>query len=352
MRREKIECLIGNDWDAVLVSKPASVLYLTGFDGEGMLLVRGRDLVMFTDSRFNEQAVQEIPNIPVVLWELTAKMDAVSAKVRELGIKKLGIEEHVLDFGTYQALTAGGGFECVPVGQAVDALRYAKDEEEIDNMQAGRPYCGEGLHAGFGYYRLGITERRVGAELEYAMRRLGGQGISFDPIVASGPINGAIPHNQPTDRILQRGDLVTMDFGCRLGGYCSDLTRTVAIGEPDPKLREIYQIVLDAQLKAIDALAAGKRGSDVDSVARSYIEQKGYGKYFGHGLGHSLGLEIHEDPRLSPRDETILVDGMAVTVEPGIYIPGLGGVRIEDDCIVKNNGCLDLVNAPKGWISL
>ena len=197
----------------------------------------------------------------------------------------------------------------------------------------------------------GVTELQIAAKLEYFMRSHGAEGTSFDTIVASG-YHSAMPHAVPTEKPLENGDFVTMDFGCRYQGYCSDMTRTVVIGKADPRQKEIYQIVLEAQQAALEGLRPGMTGTEGDRLARDVIEKAGYGEYFGHGLGHSVGLEIHEKPALSTRDETVLLPGMIETVEPGIYIPGFGGVRIEDMVVLTETGIRNLTTSPKELIEL
>ena len=237
------------------------------------------------------------------------------------------------------------------LGSALDGLRVIKNEEELAWMERAEQIGDEAFSYILGELRPGISELEVAAKLEYFMRSNGAEKVSFDAIVASG-LNSAMPHAVPTGKLLEKGDFVTLDFGCKYQGYCSDMTRTVVIGKADSRQKEIYQIVLDAQLAALEGLRPGMTGAEGDRLAREAIEKAGYGEYFGHGLGHSVGLEIHEKPALSMKDQTVLCPGMIETVEPGIYIPGFGGVRIEDMVVLTETGIRNLTSSPKELIEV
>jgi len=243
------------------------------------------------------------------------------------------------------------GMSFAPLSGLVEDLREVKDEEEIELLHTAQNITADAFDDILKILRPGMTELDVSRELYLAMEKHGGRGQSFPSIVASGE-NGSLPHAIPGNRVLQKGDMVTLDFGAMYKGYCGDFTRTVALGDPGQKLKDIYAIVLEAQLAACDALMAGKTGQQVDAVARDIIAKAGYGDNFGHGLGHGIGRLCHEKPRLSKAWKGVLKENVVVSVEPGIYVPGLGGVRIEDICVVKNGGNINLTRSPKELIIL
>ena len=237
------------------------------------------------------------------------------------------------------------------LGEEVNLLRCIKTEEELEKVAKAEAIGDQAFQKILGDIKPGVTELTIAAKLDYYMRELGAEGNSFDTIVASG-LHSAMPHAVPTAKKLEKGDFITMDFGCRYDGYCSDMTRTVVLGEASSKQKEIYGIVLKAQMAALEQICAGKTVSEVDQVARGLIAEAGYGEYFGHGLGHSVGLFIHEEPRLSPKCHSVLQKNMTMTVEPGIYIPEFGGVRIEDLVVITEKGCRNLAHSPKELIEL
>ena len=243
------------------------------------------------------------------------------------------------------------GIELVELGTSLDEIRIRKDRDEVEQLTLVAALASRSLTAVLGSIRPGVREADIALELELEMRRRGADGTAFDFIVASG-VRGAMPHGRASDKIIQAGELVTIDFGALKDGYHSDETVTVACGEPGTRAREIHAIVRTAHDMAIDAARSGISCKDLDEVARAYIRGKGFGDYFGHGLGHGLGLEIHEMPTLSPRSVAVLEEGMVVTIEPGIYIPGFGGVRIEDTVVVTGNGCHVLTSADKQLLVL
>ena len=235
--------------------------------------------------------------------------------------------------------------------ELVDALRAAKDEGEIALMTKAQEITDRAFSEILKFIQPGMTEQEIAAKLQYDMLRFGAEKMSFDPIVVSGP-NGSLPHGIPSAKQVQQGEFITMDFGCKYGGYCSDMTRTVALGEPTGEMRKVYQTVLEAQLAGIAVTKAGVPGKSIDAAARKVIEDAGYGEYFGHGYGHSLGIEIHESPNANTRDETLLPVGAVVSAEPGIYLPGKFGVRIEDVTVLTADGCMVLTKSPKELIIL
>ena len=267
--------------------------------------------------------------------------------MQEENVKVLGFEDEHLIYVSVKGLQDGcPGVEFAALGGALNRLRIIKNEAELKALRQAEHVGDLAFEEILKIIRPGMTELQVAAELEYSMKKNGAVRTSFETIVASG-INSAMPHAIPSEKKIESGDFVTMDFGCMIDGYCSDMTRTIVVGKADEKQKEIYNIVLQAQLAALDAVKAGMKGSEVDKVARDIIYSAGYQECFGHGLGHSVGLFIHEDPRLSPKCHEVLEENMIQTVEPGIYVPGFGGVRIEDMIIVKKDGHENLTHSPK-----
>jgi len=257
-----------------------------------------------------------------------------------------------MTFATYQQYSGkASGIELVPVSESVEKLRLIKSNEEIKILEEAAKIADHAFDHILTYIKPGLTEIAVMNELEFFMRKQGATSSSFDIIVASG-LRSALPHGVASEKVIETGDFVTLDFGAYYKGYCSDITRTIAVGEPSDKLKEIYNIVLEAQLRGVNGIKAGLTGREADALTRDYITEKGYGEYFGHSTGHGIGLEIHEAPGLAFRSDTVLEPGMAVTVEPGIYIPGIGGVRIEDDIIVTSEGNEVITKSPKELIIL
>ena len=241
--------------------------------------------------------------------------------------------------------------ELVAAQGLLDGLRAAKDEEELARMRQAQRITDEAFREILNFIRPGLTEQEVAARLVYELLRRGGRRVSFDPIVAAGA-NGSMPHAVPGETVIQPGMFVTMDFGCVYEGYCSDMTRTVAVGQPTDEMERVYHTVLEAQRAGIAAARAGVTGSEVDRAARQAIQQAGYGSFFSHSFGHSLGLEIHESPNASPSEQTVFPAGAVISAEPGIYLPGHFGVRIEDVLVLREGGCEDITQAPKNLIVL
>ncbi len=344
------------DVDAVLVSSPANIRYLSGFAGtESYLYLSGNRKVILTDSRYTLQAGKESGGLEVrTISGRRGYGELLRELLKEDGAERLGFEDGSMLYGTVRKLQEEGGLPekgWIPLGEALSRLRMKKSKEEIERIARAEQIGDEAFSYILGELTPGVTELGIAAGLEYYMRTHGGEDKSFDTIAAFG-LHSAMPHAVPTEKKLEAGELVTLDFGCKYRGYCSDMTRTVVLGKAGDKQREIYRIVLEAQQAALFGLRAGITGAEADRMARKVIERAGYGEYFGHGLGHSVGLEIHERPALSSRDETILEPGMTVTVEPGIYVPGVGGVRIEDLVVITKTGCRNLTFSPKELIVL
>lgn len=338
--------------DGLVVSGRQNVRYLCGFTGSAGVLVVPRDPsrlpVLVTDSRYTEQAARQAPGARVVKHG-DHLHETLKEVVGELGCRRLGFEsDHVSYHQATLWMESITGIEWVPVEQQVEALRAIKETDELQAMRRAIELTDEAFEYVCGIMRPGMAERAVAWRLETFLREHGADSLAFPIIVASGP-NGALPHATPSDRPLQVGDLVVLDFGCVIEGYHSDLTRTVVVGpEVPPRAREVYELVVQAQKAGIEALRPGVTGKEVDAAARSVIEQAGLGDYFGHGLGHGVGLEVHEPvPRLNKVCEVVLEPGMVTSVEPGIYLPGWGGVRVEDLVLVTAGGREILTGAPR-----
>ncbi len=333
--------------DAVLVQSPVNRRYLSGFTGTaGTLLITDSKSILITDFRYTCQAERQCRDFMVTecregLW------DSLNSLVREYQVKKLGFEDDFFTYRQYIKMRENlEGIEPVPLGEELNLLRAVKDREEMEIIRTAARISEKALEHVLPMIKPGVTEREISKELEVFMIRAGCTGPAFDFIVASG-WRSAMPHGVAADKKIEYGDLVTIDFGGKYEGYCSDMTRTFVVGKCSQKQKEIYETVLAAQHAALEQIRATLRGCDADSTARSVIEKAGYGEYFGHGLGHGVGLEVHEAPVLGPKSETILEPGMTVTVEPGIYMEGFGGVRIEDLVVVTDNGVENLNNFPK-----
>lgn len=328
--------------DALAVTRLPNVRYLTGFTGSNAQVIVGREASVFlTDGRYAEQSRHEVSDLERRVY-LDERAPHLVRAWADLGASRVGFEPDGLTYAEWERLSeAVGDTQLVPADGEVEALRRVKDPDELELLERAQ----EAADVTFervvlaGGLREGISERELGLELELGMRRAGADDKGFDTIVAFGD-SAAEPHHEPIDRPLRRGDVVKLDFGALVGGYRSDMTRTVAFGEPDARIREIRDVVAAAQEAGIRAVRPGALNRDVDLAARSVIEEAGYGEAFSHGLGHSLGLEIHETPFLrwdSPEDHR-LPEGAVYTIEPGVYVPGLGGVRIEDMVVVTSEG--------------
>ena len=338
---------------AALISSVPGIRYLSGYTGEGIALVAQDLAAIVTDFRYTEQAQRQAPDFRILEISSGEEHEAVAYRLlKECGVTCLAVEEDVLTVAQYKKLKAiMPEMELVSLDGAVQRLRQVKDKGEIDSLSAANKLTSDCFEHMCTFIREGMTERDIALEIDYWMMRSGSEGVSFDTIVASGP-NGSLCHAIPSGRRVQKGDLITMDFGAVIGGYHADLTRTVAIGQISSELRRMYDTVLKAQLCALEAIRPGVLCSDVDAVARRIIDEAGYAGRFGHGLGHSTGLEIHEEPRLSRLCGERVQPGMVITVEPGIYIPDVGGVRIEDSVAVTGTGVMILTPATKELVTL
>jgi Xaa-Pro aminopeptidase len=335
---------------AMLFTDMVNVRYLTGFTGtDGALLLTKTDSVFFCDSRYTTQASGQV-TCEVVEYKnkLTDLVDHLSQN----NLKKVGFESSVISVADFNQLKKNSGVavEWIPV-EDFSSLRIIKDEAEIALIEQATQTSALAFDSVLPMIVPGQSESSIALSLEIAIRRQGAEEKSFDFIVASGE-RGALPHGVASDKIIESTDLVTIDYGCRFNGYCSDETVTLAMGKPAKQLRKIHDIVLKAHDLAIAKIKPGVLLKDIDAVARGYIDKSGYGAYFGHGLGHGVGLQVHEAPRVSPLSKGLTEVGMVFTVEPGIYLPGLGGVRIEDIIVVTSDGCRILTRLPKKYCCL
>ncbi len=344
------QILLQQGLDSFLVAVPENRYYLSGFEAEDLLLTESSGCLLITqtakflltDPRYEESAKQEAPDFQLEIYSTGIKQ-ILPDLFSELKPERLGVEEHFLSFRRFKdveeaLLTVCPSAKVIGTEDVVEGLRITKDEMEIKKIRRSVELTEKALHAVWNTLEPGRTEKEMAWVIEKTIREGGGQAVSFPPIVATGP-NAALPHAVPTDRRIGAGEAVILDLGSKLDGYCSDMTRTWVSGAPDPKLREIYKIVREAQLAAQSKIRAGVDTVEVDSAARDLIGNAGYGDNFGHGLGHGVGLAVHEKPGLRRVNPVKLEENMIITVEPGIYLPGFGGVRLENMVRVTNAGC-------------
>ena len=342
LRSRGISCALYDD--------PINIRYLTGYTGEGSLLVLPDRAVIITDFRYVEQAQRQSPFCELERTSADRGANAIIAEALEkAGLRELPIEENIVTVSRLHAMErALPGIHLSALPETALEMRTVKDEGELDCIRKALAISCQAFDDLLGIIHAGMTEKRVCAELNHFMSLRGSEGTAFDTIVASG-VNGSLPHAVPSDKVIEKGELVTFDFGAKFGGYCADMTRTIAIGEISSELHAIYDAVLEAQLTSEAAVKPGAVCRDIDKIARDQLEAK-YPGAFGHSLGHGVGLFIHERPNLSFRSDTILQKGHVVTVEPGVYVPGVGGCRIEDTVIVTEDGFENPVTTPKQLI--
>lgn len=348
------EALAGQGLDGLFISHPENRRYLSGFSGSaGYLLITQDRAVLATDFRYVEQAGSQSPDFEGfrIQGELPQWLPGLLA---ELKSARLGFEaDHLSVAGHQQMLDCfkkmATSPRLIPTQGIASGLRATKEPAEVETIQRAVALSDAAFQHICGRLRPGMKEIEVAWGLEEYMRERGSEAMPFDVIVASGP-NASMPHHHPGDRVIQEREMVLMDLGARVDGYASDLTRTVFLGQPDDKFRRVYDAVLGAQLTAIATLKAGMTGHEGDRLARTVLEEAGYGQEFGHGLGHGLGLEVHEEPRVGPGSTAVLGEGMVFTVEPGVYLPGWGGVRIEDVVVLEKGGARSLTGASKEYI--
>jgi Xaa-Pro aminopeptidase len=338
--------------DALLVTGAANVRYLSGFTGSnGLLVVTPETATFFTDPRYAIQSGEEVSCTTVVVPR-GGLMPAAVRLLRRKRIRRIGFERAHLSFEQYSALEdALTGARLTPIGPVIERQRMIKSEDEIAAIRKSVETNSKAFERAVKTLRPGVSEAEAAAELEYQMRRLGAEKAAFETIVAYGA-RTALPHAHPTAEKLTGDELVLIDMGATRDGYASDMTRMLHAGRPSPKIRKMYKAVLEAQLAGIDAVRAGVTAEYVDRAARRVLKERGLDRQFTHSTGHGLGLEIHEGPRLGKRDKTRLASGMAITIEPGAYIEGFGGIRIEDTVVVTGNGCEVLTPTPKELMTL
>ncbi|MDR3592992.1 MAG: Xaa-Pro peptidase family protein [Negativicutes bacterium] len=348
-RLDRLRALLHQqDLDGVIVAKPENRLYFSGFTGSsGILLISGSQARLITDFRYIEQAAGQAPDFSVVRHGSDI-YTTLKTEIDALGLKKVGFEGDFQTWDGYQRLVEAAE---QPLPVHLDEVRMAKDADEAALIRHAVLLADNAFTDVLPYLKPGVREADIALELEFHMRKHGAEKNAFDIIVASGK-RSALPHGRASAKTIQTGDFVTMDFGAVYQGYHSDITRTVVVGRASVRQREVYNLVLSAQLAGVAAVAPGKTGRECDAVARDIIAAAGFGDYFGHGLGHGVGLAIHEQPRLAPGSEISLTPGMVVTVEPGVYLPDWGGVRIEDTVIVTADGAEILTASSKELIEL
>ena len=341
--------------DGILLTGAANRFYATGFAADeegGSALVTTKGNFFFTDSRYIEAAEAHIENAAIGLVDAQKRYIAwINEALGLTGAQVIGIEEEQMTVADYRIYAEKLNCELKGADELMLQLRQCKDAQEIACMVQAQRIAEEAFTQLLPEIRPGVTERQLAARLQYLAITAGAEKMSFDTIVASGP-NGSMPHAVPSDRAVQEGDFITFDFGCVYKGYCSDMTRTVAVGQVTEEMERVYAIVKEAQQAGLDAARAGKPGREVDAAARDIITAAGYGEYFGHSLGHSLGLEVHESPNATPANEKPLPRHAVISVEPGIYLPGRFGVRIEDVVVLEETGCRNLMELSKDLLHL
>lgn len=340
--------------EAMLITSELNRRYLTGFTGTaGIVLVTASGASLFTDFRYTEQASAQSSGVEVTEHPTTGYYELVAERLRGEGVERVLFEDGAVSYAAYALLKERlAPVELVPAGKALERLRAVKEDYELAVIQEAADIADRTFEHILGFIKPGAKESDIALEMEFYMRKLGASGTSFDTIVASG-VRSAMPHGVASDRTIGSGEFVTLDFGAYYKGYCSDLTRTVVVGPASDRHREIYGIVLEAQLHALENLKPGMSGREADALTRDIITRYGYGDQYGHSTGHGIGLDIHEEPRLSySAPDSILLPGHVVTVEPGIYLPGFGGVRIEDDVVLTDDGIKILTHSPKELIVL
>ncbi len=339
--------------DALLVTTRTNVRYLSGYNGSnGMLVITPSQSFFLTDFRYWEQAKKQVKGSKIIFGERDLFDDLPKLAVLKSRRIKLGFEPENISFTLHQRLKKLlPEALLVPTEKFVEFLMMIKDKEELENIKKAVQITDRVFSQILNFIQPGITEQDLASEIEYMMKKDGAEGPAFDTIVASG-IRSALPHGRASQKKIKKGEFVTFDMGALVDGYCADMTRTIVIGKAKPRQKKVYQLVLKAQKKAISSARAGLRCDKLDKVARDVIKKAGFGKYFGHGLGHGIGLLVHDLPKLTTKSTEVLMPGMVVTVEPGVYIPNWGGVRIEDDVIITKKGCEVLNRSPKNLLEI
>ena len=341
--------------DGVLLTGEHNRFYASGFastGADGVALVTQKGNFYFTDSRYIEAVENVVENAAIGMVRRGKGYVAwINEAIELTGIKRVGFEDETMTVAGHRLYSETLRAELLPASSFMQNLRAQKDARELECLEQAQRIAEKALAQILTELRPGITEKEVAARLQYLMLHFGAEKMSFDPIVAGGP-NGSMPHAVPTDRELRSGEFVTMDFGCVYRGYCSDMTRTVAIGQPTEEMKKVYDTVLSAQLAGLATARAGATGAEIDGAARRVIEEAGYGEYFCHSFGHGVGVEIHESPSAAPGNDQSLPAGSVISAEPGIYLPGRFGVRIEDVVVLEEGGCRNITRACKQLLCL
>ena len=354
MLQNKFSEILKSKSDAVIITSPENRRYFTGFNSsDGFLVITKDESVFFTDSRYIEAAENQITACKSLL--LKRVNETIAPYLKEKGIKNIILETERLTVAELNNLKKAFDFCTVEANEDLDEiinnLRAVKTSEEIENIKKAQKIAEDAFNHILKFIKVGVTEKEIALELDFYMLSHGAEAVSFETIAVSGK-NSSMPHGVPTDKKVEKGDFITMDFGAMYNGYHSDMTRTVIVGEPSEKQREVYETVLKAQKASLAVLKNGITGVNADKAARDIIDNAGYKDNFGHGTGHGVGIEIHESPNLSPYSKATLETGNIVTVEPGIYIPNEFGVRIEDMALITEEGCINLTNCEKELIIL
>lgn len=338
--------------DGALIFSDINRNYLTGFTGnDSYIIVTQDELLFITDSRYTEQARIEVPDFQIIEYNINI-IEFISKTVESLGIKVLGFEDNIMTYKFFNELKCKlENCQLTGMNEIIEKHRQTKGPEEINNIEKAAGITDEAFKHILSFIKPGITEISIALELEFFMRSNGATSVSF-PIIAASGVRSSLPHGIASNKIIECGDILTLDFGCVYNGYCSDMTRTLILGSATEKQKQIYNIVLDANTKALSHIKPGITGEELDTIARDVITESGYGNYFGHGLGHGVGMAIHELPYVSKKGKEPIEAGMIITDEPGIYIPDYGGVRIEELVLVTENGYRVLSKSPKELIEI
>ena len=348
---EKYLSVLNDEVDGLLLTSRYSRMYGAEFDiAEGVAIVSKAGCRYFTDSRYIESAQNNISGFEVMeVNRGNSYSKRLNDAIADFGIHSLGFEEDYLTVREFMGYEEKLNAKLVPYNEKIYSFRSIKEPWELERLRKAQDITDQAFSEVLTKIRVGMSEKQLQAELVYCLLKNGADNVSFDPIVVSGP-NTSMPHGVPGERLIQAGDFVTMDFGALYNGYCADMTRTVAVGYATEEMEKVYNVVLQSQLAAIAATKPGVKGKEIDGAARQVITDAGYGSYFGHGYGHCLGMEIHEAPNCGPGGETVMEVNMVSSAEPGIYLPGKFGVRIEDVVIFTENGCEDITHSPKNLI--
>lgn len=340
--------------DGLLITKPENRRYLTGFTGtSGLVLISRKQALFITDSRYKIQAHDEVRDYDLIIrGRSDQQFSNLKDQIRNLGIKKLGVESSHMDLQMYLGLKKSNLCEIVPTTKLIETFRMIKNEDEISYIKEAAKIADDAFTHALKLIKPGVREIDISHEIEYYMRKQGATSNSSPRIIVASGVRSSLPHGGASDKVIENGDMITLDYGALYNGYRSDMTRTISVGKPDKELIEIYQIVYEALEYSKSKVNAGMLSYEVDSLSRDYITERGYGENFVHGGGHGIGLEIHEEPFFSQNSNTKIKPGMVVTIEPGIYIPQYGGVRIEDDVLIKDEGIEVLTHSPRNLIQL